>query len=220
MAYISNNKLAQELQIQRKELFTKLEKLSLVDTNGKLTKHGTKIGGEYKKYMGTEYISWNNKDKILSYLENKSIFNKLFGSSKSKPKAESKAEPKQKAKTTNDIRKKYDTLEYRTEDGHYVRSKAELIIDNWLYNKAIVHAYEKKLPTEENLLSDFYIPQKNIYIEYWGYENEDKYLKRKKVKQKIYKKYDFNLIELNDSDIQNLDDTLPKLLLKFGIKSY
>ena len=220
MAYISNNKLAQELQIQRKELFTKLEKLSLVDTNGKLTKHGTKIGGEHKTYRGTEYISWNDKDKILSCLENKSIFNKLFGSSKSKPKATSKVEPKQKAKTTNDIRKKYDTLEYRTEDGHYVRSKAELIIDNWLYNKAIVHAYEKKLPTEENLLSDFYIPQKNIYIEYWGYENEDKYLKRKKIKQKIYKKYDFNLKELNDSDIQNLDDTLPKLLLKFGIKSY
>ena len=220
MAYISNNKLAQELQIEKKELLIKLEKHSLIDKKGKLTKDGIKIGGEYKKYMGTEYISWNDKEKLLACLENKSFFNKLFGSSESKPLAKQKVEPKQKAKTTNDIRKKYDTLEYRTEDGHYVRSKAELIIDNWLYNKAIVHAYEKKLPTEENLLSDFYIPQKNIYIEYWGYENEDKYLKRKKIKQNIYKKYDFNLIELNDSDIQNLDDILPKLLLKFGIKSY
>jgi len=214
MAYISNNKLAQELQIEKKELLIKLEKLSLIDNKGKLTKNGMKVGGEHKIYRGTEYISWNDKDKILSCLENKSIFHKLFGSSKSKPLAE------QKVKTTNDIRKKYDTLEYRTEDGHYVRSKAELIIDNWLYNKGIVHAYEKKLPTEETLLSDFYIPQKNIYIEYWGYENEAKYLKRKKVKQDIYKRYDFNLIELNDKDIQNLDDMLPRLLLKFGIKSY
>ncbi|MCK4440773.1 MAG: hypothetical protein KAU90_02120 [Sulfurovaceae bacterium] len=84
----------------------------------------------------------------------------------------------------------------------------------------MVHAYEKKLPTEENLLSDFYIPEGKIYIEYWGYENQEKYLKRKKIKQNIYKKYKFNLIELNDKDVQNLDDILPKKLLKFGIKSY
>jgi hypothetical protein len=219
MAYISNNKLAQELQIEKKELLQKLEPHSLIDKKGKLTKEGIKIGGEYKKYKGTEYISWNDKEKLLSCLNNKSFFNKVFGSSKNQPSTKQKVKTT-KVNTTNDIRKKYDTLEYRTEDGHYVRSKAELIIDNWLYNKAIVHAYEKKLPTEENLLSDFFIPQKNIYIEYWGYENEDKYLKRKKIKQKIYKKYDFNLIELNDSDIQNLDDVLPKLLLKFGIKSY
>jgi len=33
---------------------------------------------------------------------------------------------------------------YRTEDGHWVRSKAELIIDNWLYRGRIVHAYERR----------------------------------------------------------------------------
>src|ERR1039457_5867241 len=35
---------------------------------------------------------------------------------------------------------------YRTEDGHRVRSKAEVIIDDWLYSHNIVHAYEIKLP--------------------------------------------------------------------------
>ena len=30
-------------------------------------------------------------------------------------------------------------------DGHKVRSKAELIIDNYLYNHGIVHEYEKKI---------------------------------------------------------------------------
>jgi len=230
MAYISTNKLAKELQIEREELITRLEKLNLIDKNRRLTKAGTKIGGEYKTYMGTEYISWKDKDKIIASLEKKSIFGKLFGSNKTKePKkiekkekreTKKKVETRKKIKTGNDIRKQYDSLEYRTEDGHYVRSKAELIIDNWLYNKGIVHAYEKKLPTEENLLSDFYIPNKNIYIEYWGYENQEKYLKRKKVKQQIYKRYNFKLIELQDNDIQNLDDILPRHLLKFGIKSY
>jgi hypothetical protein len=51
-------------------------------------------------------------------------------------------------------------------------------------------------------------------------ENDPKYLERKKVKLEIYKKYDFKLIELTDEDILNLDDHLPKKLLKFGIKVY
>jgi hypothetical protein len=220
MAYISTNKLAQELKIKREELIDRLQKLNLIDKHQQLTKLGIEIGGKYKTYMGTEYISWNDKDKIIAFLEKKSIWNRLFSSDKTKELDKIETKKRVDITTSNDIRKKYNTLEYRTEDGHYVRSKAELIIDNWLYNKGIVHAYEKKLPTKENLLSDFYIPQKNIYIEYWGYKNQEQYLKRKKIKQQIYKKYKFNLIELNDNDILNLDDILPRHLLEFGLTSY
>ena len=46
----------------------------------------------------------------------------------------------------------------RSADGHFVRSKAEQLIDNWLYMAEIVHAYERKLPIEEDVYSDFYIP--------------------------------------------------------------
>jgi hypothetical protein len=51
-------------------------------------------------------------------------------------------------------------------------------------------------------------------------ENDPKYAARKQEKLRIYHKYGFNLIELNDADIQNLDDILPKKLLVFGIKAY
>ncbi len=216
MAYISTNKLAQELNIDRNELIEKLQQLNLLDKNKRLTKNGIKKGGEYKKYMGTEYISWKDRDTIISLLETKkSIFEKVIDSVKGTQKSNNVSVEK-----SIDPRKNYKTPEYRTEDGHYVRSKAELIIDNWLYNKNIVHAYEKKLPTKENLLSDFYLPMGKVYIEFWGYENQKEYLKRKKIKQKIYEKYAFNLIELNDKEVQNLDDILPKMLLDFGIKAY
>ncbi len=95
-----------------------------------------------------------------------------------------------------------------------------MIIDNTLYQYGLVHAYERKLPIDENVLSDFYIPAGKVYIEYWGMESDPKYADRKKKKIEIYKKHDINLIELTDSDIQNLDDHLPKKLLKFGIKVY
>lgn len=110
--------------------------------------------------------------------------------------------------------------EHRSADGHFVRSKAEMLIDNWLYMAEIVHAYERKLPIEEDVYSDFYIPTGRVYIEYWGYENDPKYLARKQNKIELYKKYDFNLIELQDKDVQNLDDVLPRLLLKHGVRAY
>ena len=93
------------------------------------------------------------------------------------------------------------------------------MIDNWLYTEEFVHAYERKLPVEEEVYSDFYLPIGKVYIEYWGLENDEKYLERKKAEQAIYEKYDFKLIELNEADIKNLDDELPRRLLKFGIQT-
>jgi hypothetical protein len=109
---------------------------------------------------------------------------------------------------------------YKSTDGHFVRSKAEMLIDNWLYMAEIVHAYERKLPIEEDVYCDFYIPTGKVYIEYWGYDDDPKYLARKQKKLAIYQKYGFKLIELNDKDVLNLDDTLPRLLLKFGVQAY
>jgi hypothetical protein len=57
----------------------------------------------------------------------------------------------------NNFREKFEA-KHRTQDGHYVRSKAEMIIDNLLYQYGLVHAYERKLPIEEDVYSDFYIP--------------------------------------------------------------
>ena len=108
----------------------------------------------------------------------------------------------------------------RTADGHFVRSKAEMLVDNWLYMAEIVHAYERKLPIEEDVYCDFYMPTGKVYIEYWGLEEDPKYRKRKEEKLKIYEKYGLNLIQLTDKDVQNLDDVLPRMLLKFGVQTY
>ncbi len=35
-----------------------------------------------------------------------------------------------------------------------------------------------------------------------------------------YAKYGFNLIDMNDDDVHNLDDILPAKLLKFGVQAY
>ena len=133
---------------------------------------------------------------------------------------------KTKIKSTKKKEKKVDfrskfPANIRTNDGHLVRSRAEAIIDNTLYNYGLVHAYERKLPITEIVYSDFYIPalkgSQAVYIEFWGFENEPRYLKRKRDKKDIYDKYNLNLIEIDDKHIENLDDHLPRMLLEFGI---
>jgi len=108
----------------------------------------------------------------------------------------------------------------RATDGHYVRSKAEVIIDDWLFHFRIAHAYERKLPIEEAQYCDFFINVgKGVYIEYWGEGSGPKYLSRKARKRETYRKHGLQLIELTDKEIENLDDVLPRKLLEFGIST-
>ena len=109
----------------------------------------------------------------------------------------------------------------RAKDWHKVRSRWEMLIDNALYEFKLVHAYERKLPVKEEIYTDFYLPSQRwwqaVYIEYWWYEDKEQYLKRKKIKQELYKKYNLNLIEIENKHIDNLDDYLPRMLLEFWI---
>jgi len=173
----------------------------------KITEQGIKQGGiqDEDAKSGIPFVRW--PETIVS--------KKPFLDSIQEMKGESEMTPVKKV----EFREKFEA-KHRSTDGHFVRSKAEMLIDNWLYMAEIVHAYERKLPIEENVYCDFYIPTGKVYIEYWGYENDSKYLHRKKEKIAIYEKYGFKLIELNDNDVLNLDDILPRLLLKHGVQSY
>jgi len=180
-----------------------------------ITQLGKGIGGRQFEHetSGGVYVLW--PDSILSNLNLTSVFKEVVVPEYRKPEQETQISNNY----IDNFREKFPAT-FRARDGHMVRSKAEVIVDNTLYEYKLVHAYEKKAPIDEVLYTDFFIPTENVYIEYWGMENDPKYAERKKVKIEIYKKYNFKLIELNDSDILNLDDYLPKKLLKFNIKVY
>ena len=57
---------------------------------------------------------------------------------------------------------------------------AELVIANWLFVEGIAYAYEKRVPIKEDVYCDFYMPKGKIYIEFWGYEDDEAYLEREK----------------------------------------
>jgi len=116
----------------------------------------------------------------------------------------------------SDFNQKYPVGAIKTEDGHYVRSRAEALIDNWLYSKEIAHAYEQRLPGESEVYCDFYLPDRQAYIEYWGLEGDPEYERRKECKLRIYREQGLAPIELNERDISNLGDVLRRKLSRYG----
>lgn len=101
----------------------------------------------------------------------------------------------------------------RSEDGHIVRSRAELLIDNYLYHKGIIHAYEKRVPIAEEMYCDFFIPiGGKVYIECWGLEDDPRYRARKEKKIALYKANGRPLIEIVNKDFERLDDVMPEKL--------
>ena len=109
---------------------------------------------------------------------------------------------------------------FKAIDGHYVRSEAEQTIDNFLFRNGIIHAYEKRLPGDKSCYCDFYIPPRNeidqpIYIEYWGVDNDETYLEKKKTKLEIYKREGLQLIEITKNELENLKAFLTEKLNLF-----
>ncbi len=164
------------------------------------------------KNSGVPYVRWPE-----SILNNKILINSI-SESKGNVSIISQNQTDNSDKDNVEFREKFEAKQ-RAIDGHYVRSRAELLIDNWLYVSGVVHAYERRLPVEEDTYSDFYLPTGKVYIEYWGLENDPKYSARKERKLETYKKYGFKLIQLKDKDINNLDDIMPRLLLEYKIET-
>lgn len=204
---LSATAIGERLEIGARRINLIFSELGWTSRNRKgwvATAQGLALGAEQKEHpkTGIPYVAWPE-----SILANRA----LKATVKSLLQGEQAGESDATA-----FREKFQAT-FRATDGHFVRSKAEMLIDNWLYMSGIVHAYERQLPVEEALYCDFYIPEGKLYIEYWGIESDPKYAMRKEIKLGIYRKYNFNLIELSEEHVKNLDDHLPKLLLKYNV---
>lgn len=115
-----------------------------------------------------------------------------------------------KIRTTIDVKEiieKYNEFNiYRCIDGHKVKSEQERDVDNYLYNHKITHAYE--LEIDEKLHPDFYIPEYDIYIEYWSSYPKEQYFKESIYKLIKYKEMGLTVLGLYWYDIKNNVDII------------
>lgn len=177
-----------------------------------LTNLGARMGGIQSRDQksGVPYVRWPSSIHRNSILV--ATVNEAKGD---EPQPITQTQIKEATPDAVGFRDKFPP-QHRTQDGHYVRSKSEVIIDNCLYNYKVVHAYERKVPIDEEMYCDFYIPTAKVYIEYWGLDDE-KYAGRKEKKLDLYKRNTLKLIQLSEKDVSNLDDTLPGKLLALGV---
>lgn len=100
-------------------------------------------------------------------------------------------------------------------DDHIVKSKGELIIDNYLHHLGLNHEYENTIRIiGKSLKYDWYLPELDVYIEYWGYFGKD-YMKRKEEKLDLYRKGKSKLISIEDIMLQDIYSNLETELAKY-----
>jgi hypothetical protein len=209
---ISATKIGEHFNISSQKVNLYLSELGWIEKD----KGGWIVTGAGQKNGGIQLEARNNKPYVVwskDVISNKHLLREIHEATGELTQEEEK---ENLISESDDFRKKFPA-NLRTPDGHYVRSRAELIIDDFLYKNGIVHAYERKLNIDEDMYCDFYIPSQKVYIEFWGMEENEKYLERKNKKLDIYAKYKFKLIELNDADIENLDERFAAKLRKYDI---
>ena len=118
-----------------------------------------------------------------------------------------------------DQRKRYPA-DFRCDNGIYVRSLSELFIADWLYANRIVFEYEREVNFQtchQSAHCDFYLPDYDVYIEFWGMDRDEQYIAYKQWKEPLYEANGYNLISLNFQDLKMFRDTFSKKMKPFGI---
>ena len=101
--------------------------------------------------------------------------------------------------------------------GTLVQSDGERIIADWLTTHDIAYRYDERfrILSGHSIRPDFYLPELDIYIEYWGMDTADYKIGMLK-KQQLYQQEGKRLISLHPSDKPRLDTLLRAKLALFG----
>jgi len=101
--------------------------------------------------------------------------------------------------------------------GTLVQSERERLIADWLTAHNIAFRYDQsfRILNGYAIGPDFYLPELDVYIEYWGMDTADYKIGMLK-KQQLYQQQGKRLISLTPADKQRLDTALCTKLALFG----
>ena len=104
----------------------------------------------------------------------------------------------------------------RTTDGVAVQSHGERRIGSWLAAHHISYFYDERITVAGDiaLRPDFYLPEFDVYIEYWGMDTPE-YLANMEKKRFLYRRDRKKLISLSYRDDANLERLLELKLSRY-----
>lgn len=105
-------------------------------------------------------------------------------------------------------------------DGTVVQSDGERHIADWLTAHGIAYRYDAKfrIIAEFQIRPDFYLPELDVYIEYWGLDTPQYKMSMYK-KQTLYQQEGKRLISVYPQDLPGLDGLLKTKLRLFGFNA-
>ena len=108
------------------------------------------------------------------------------------------------------------TIEAR--DGTLVQSKGEKQIAEWLTAHGLAYRYDNKyrIIGEFQIRPDFYLPELDVYIEYWGLDTPQYKMSMHK-KHLLYQQEGKRLISVYPRDLSSLDGLLKQKLRLYGV---
>ena len=101
----------------------------------------------------------------------------------------------------------------RTKDGTFVQSDGERRIAEWLAEHRIAYRYDERFRILDGyaIRPDFYLPEYDLYIEYWGMDTADYKIGMLK-KQQLYQQQGKKVISLYREDKPRLETLLAEKL--------
>ena len=106
----------------------------------------------------------------------------------------------------------------RARDGTLVQSAGEKRIAEWLVAHGIEYRYDERFRILNGyaIRPDFYLPEWDVYIEYWGMDTIDYRIGMLK-KKKLYQQEGKRLISIYPEDSGRIGDLLQDKLAKYGL---
>jgi hypothetical protein len=104
----------------------------------------------------------------------------------------------------------------QTRDGTLVQSRGERLIAEWLSQQRLAYRYDERLRLVQGfaIRPDFYLPEHDVYLEYWGLDTVD-YQIGMLLKKKLYQQEGKKLVSLYPEDLPNLDQVLRQKLARY-----
>lgn len=104
---------------------------------------------------------------------------------------------------------------FKTKTGHLVKTRAEMMIANFLFDNNLLFQYNAVATwaDKDDFRALFYIPRLDLYIDHHPYDYVKEYQKVMKVKVKEYEKHKKKHIYITSEDEKNIEESI-KLKMK------
>ncbi|MBI2656462.1 tetratricopeptide repeat protein [Candidatus Woesearchaeota archaeon] len=99
---------------------------------------------------------------------------------------------------------------FKTKTGHLVRTRAEMMIANFLFDNSLLFQYNSVATwaDKDEFRASFYIPKLDLYIDHHPYDYLKEYQKVMKAKVKQYEKHKKKHIYITSEDEKNIEEAI------------